>query len=58
MEAKISATAPCRYCGVQTPMLGTRLCNWCWELERRILQNTKLASVIFAAVLKKEATNA
>lgn len=34
MEAE---TIPCRICGEKTPMLGTKLCDRCWELESRIL---------------------
>ena len=29
-------TIPCRICGEQTPMLHTRLCNGCWEVDSRI----------------------
>lgn len=27
---------PCRMCGDPTPMLGTKLCNGCWEVESRL----------------------
>jgi hypothetical protein len=29
-------TVPCQICGAQTPMLATKLCDWCWELDRRL----------------------
>ena len=29
-------TCPCQLCGKQTFMLGTRLCDICWELQKRI----------------------
>ena len=28
-------TVPCRSCGKDTPMTGTKLCDNCWEVERR-----------------------
>lgn len=30
-------TAPCETCGHPTPMLGTRRCDNCWEVERRLV---------------------
>lgn len=39
-------TTPCRICGESTEMLGTRLCNRCWELERRIHNDPELAEKI------------
>lgn len=27
---------PCRVCGEPTSMLGTKLCNGCWEVESRL----------------------
>jgi hypothetical protein len=29
-------TVPCTTCGKDTPMLGTRLCDACWEVEHRL----------------------
>lgn len=29
-------SVPCKYCGKPTPMLGTKLCDSCWELASRI----------------------
>lgn len=36
-------TVPCRLCTAKTMMLGTKLCNSCWELENRVLSNPELA---------------
>ena len=38
----------CRICGHETAMLGTKLCDRCWELERRITADLELARRIFA----------
>jgi hypothetical protein len=27
---------PCETCGQPTPMLGTKRCNGCWEVEHRL----------------------
>lgn len=29
-------TKPCRVCGRQFPMLGTMLCDPCWEVDRSL----------------------
>jgi hypothetical protein len=29
-------TVPCKFCGDPTPMLGTKLCDGCWEVSRRL----------------------
>lgn len=36
-------TCPCRLCGKPTQMLGTKLCDFCWELERRIHRDPEIA---------------
>lgn len=36
-------TIPCKWCGKQTPMLGTKMCNGCWELDTRISHDLDLA---------------
>lgn len=36
-------TVPCLYCSKPTNMLGTKLCDGCWELRARVLSNPKLA---------------
>ena len=41
-------TVPCRLCGTSTPMTGTRLCDGCWELERRVLMDPELARSVLA----------
>ena len=43
-------TVPCIYCGQPTPMLATRLCNNCWELDRRMRADPALARKILDAV--------
>jgi hypothetical protein len=37
---------PCRLCGGPTTMPGTRLCDRCWELERRVQADPELARKI------------
>ena len=39
-------TVPCKRCGRPTPMIGTRLCNGCWELQTRIKSQPELAMQI------------
>lgn len=29
-------TVPCQFCGRPTPMTGTKMCDNCWEVDRRI----------------------
>jgi hypothetical protein len=36
----------CRLCGGNTTMLGTKLCDRCWELETRIQSDMELAEKI------------
>ena len=43
-------TIPCRLCGQPTEMLGTKLCNRCWELETRITMNPELARKILESL--------
>lgn len=35
-------TVPCRLCSVPTPMLGTKLCDACYELEHRVERDIAL----------------
>lgn len=39
---------PCKYCGVATHMVGTKLCDRCWELESRIRWDPDIAAQIFS----------
>ena len=39
-------SVPCTICGVHTMMLGTKLCNGCWELNHRIRHQPHLARQI------------
>lgn len=43
-------TVPCELCTRQTPMLGTKLCDRCWELKTRITGNLELARKILATI--------
>ncbi len=43
-------TVPCGICKQPTPMLGTRRCDGCWELEQRIQHQPELARAILARV--------
>ena len=36
MFSEPPVTIPCRFCGRPTPMLGTKLCDGCWEIDMRI----------------------
>lgn len=37
---------PCRICKNITPMVGTKLCDECWELKRRIQRHPARAQKI------------
>jgi hypothetical protein len=47
-------TVPCELCNTPTPMLGTKRCDRCWELEGRIHGDPELARRILA---KYDASN-
>jgi len=47
-------TVPCRICGDPTHFTGTRLCNRCWELERRIRMDPAIAKKILEALQAAE----
>lgn len=40
------AQVPCGLCGAATPVIHTRRCNRCWELETRIKADPVLAVTI------------
>lgn len=42
----------CERCGKQTPMLGTKRCDRCWELESRINSDPELALEILTELNK------
>ena len=44
--SKENDTIPCRLCGVPTRMKGTKLCDRCWELERRVLADPEMTRKI------------
>ena len=41
-------TVPCTYCKEPTYMLGTKLCDRCWELSTRIRHDHALAAAMLA----------
>jgi NMD protein affecting ribosome stability and mRNA decay len=47
-------TVPCKWCGEPTLMLGTKMCDRCWELEHRISADIALAMKIISALLEKK----
>lgn len=46
LQRKTGKTVPCGICGRDTPMLGTKRCDRCWELENRIHMDPDLARKI------------
>ncbi len=55
---KKEKTIPCKTCGLPTPMLGTKLCDGCYEVEVRLdyyLTNDNAIAFVRAAL--DEATN-
>jgi hypothetical protein len=49
---KNQETTPCKYCGKPTPMLGTKLCDPCWELEKRIGISPEVAREILMEAME------
>jgi NMD protein affecting ribosome stability and mRNA decay len=49
-----ATTVPCKLCGEPTTMLGTKLCDNCWELEHRIQSSPKIARIILNALERRE----
>lgn len=47
-------TVACRICSNPTPMLGTKLCDRCWELEKRIHADPELAQRILEGLKKRD----
>lgn len=47
-------TTACTLCDKQTPMLGTKLCDRCWELQSRIKSDPELARAILEEVDKTQ----
>lgn len=50
----VPKTVPCKWCGKPTPMLGTRMCDRCWELEHRIVMDIELAKKMIFFLDKKK----
>lgn len=49
-QLKEPETVPCGVCSEPTPMLGTKRCDRCYELELRIRRNPELARQILDAL--------
>jgi ribosomal protein L37E len=43
-------TVPCSECGERTTSIGTKLCDRCWELNKRIVADPKLAQQLLDKV--------
>jgi len=43
-------TVSCVICGTRTPITGTKRCDRCWELERRIIADPELAKKILLQI--------
>lgn len=41
-------TTECKWCGITTDRLGTKMCDRCWELDHRIRTSIDLAKKIIA----------
>ena len=48
---------PCRLCKKPTPMLGTKLCDGCWELETRIHRDPEIAIKILNEIRPESSTD-
>lgn len=44
----------CRLCGEMTRMESTKLCDRCWELERRIERDPSIAAAILIRIMSKK----
>lgn len=43
-------TVKCKWCGTQTPHIGTKSCDMCWELSSRIPHNLAATAKILLAM--------
>lgn len=53
MENEVIDCTYKRFCGRTTRMLGTKLCDGCWELSTRIRGDQKLAEFILEQLRKE-----
>lgn len=51
-------TTPCEICGLATTSLGTKRCDRCWELERRIEADPEITSWILGRLQQRESATA
>ena len=47
----------CKHCGTKTRMIGTGMCDRCWELDTRIRYDFTIAEKIFKIVEKELKNN-
>jgi len=52
----LDSTIPCTLCAQPTRMLGTKLCDRCWELKTRITHDIDLAKRIIKDIEDGEET--
>ncbi len=52
----IRPTVPCGLCGQQTPMIATKRCDRCWELEKRVQADPEIALAIIALMIHEGRT--
>lgn len=41
---------PCKWCGKPTAMLGTKMCDRCWELDGQIRRDLEIAIKIIKSI--------
>lgn len=47
MSSKQEATVPCQWCRKPTPMMGTQMCNSCWEVDHKMSNmNTSTLKIV------------
>ena len=51
----VQQTVPCKRCGTSTFMIGTKLCDRCWELEKKIRFDPELSRQILQEVMDEQA---
>lgn len=53
-EMMPKSPVPCKYCGEETKMEATKLCDGCWELDHRIRANPELAEKILTEIKNEQ----
>ena len=49
-------TTPCKWCGTETTMLGTKDCDFCWEMHHRIEHKPAVAIKMLINIFFKKLT--